>query len=157
MRPTARLSNNGFTQADIDALGNDSAATDKLYECWLLGLDFRVPDAGAELGLTGIAVGNGVVSLPVQFVRKAPLGAINGMLYFYGANDLADDFGPIDEVSVSFGVADDPFFDTVPTTGVVTQSVTAAIDTSVVSSKFFQAAIEVIRNDEPEEPSEPEE
>ena len=34
------LSNNGFTQADIDALGNDAAATDKLYECFLLNCGF---------------------------------------------------------------------------------------------------------------------
>ena len=139
-----------FTQADIDNLGNDSAATDRLYECWLLGLDFRVPDAGAELGLTGIAVSNGVVSIPVQFVRKAPLGPINGFLYFYAAEKLPD-FGssPIEDVSVSFGEHEDPSFPTAPTTGVVTQTVTAAI--VHFRERFFKAAIEVERHYEPEE------
>ena len=146
----AWLSENGFTQADIDNLGNDSAATDRLYECFLLGLDFRVPDAGAELGLTGIAVSNGVVSIPVQFVRKAPLGRINGFLYFYAAEKLPD-FGrdPIEDVSVSFGENDDEFFDTAPTAGVVTQTVTAAI--VHFRERFFKAAIEVERHYEPDE------
>ena len=139
------LSDNGFTQDDIDDLGNDAAATDRLYECWLLGCDFRVPDAGGALSITGIAVSNGVVSLPVQFVRKAPLGAINGMLYFYGANDLAAGFSrsPIAEEAVSFGENDDPSFgitpNTVPASGVVTQTVTAAIDSAVVTNTFFKA------------------
>ena len=141
------LSDNGFTQDDIDDLGNDAAATDRLYECWLLGCDFRVQGAGGALSITGIAVSNGVVSLPVQFVRKAPLGRINGFLYFHGAETLPN-FGPIDEVSVSFGENDDEFFNAVPAAGVVTQTVTAAI--VHFRERFFKAAIEVERNNEPE-------
>ena len=148
------LSENGFTQDDIDALGNAADATDRLYECWLLNLNFKVQDAGATLRLTGIAVSNGVVSITVQFARKAPLGRINGMLYFYGATDLAAGFGrsPIDDVSVSFGPDDDPSFSIAPTTALVTQSVTATFSTAVVTETFFKAAIEVVRPNEPEDP-----
>ena len=42
------LSEKGFTQDDIDALGEDAAATAKLYECYLCNCDFRVQDAGAS-------------------------------------------------------------------------------------------------------------
>ncbi len=137
------------------------SSSDRLYECWLPGLDFRVPDAGAELGITGIAIGDGAVSLPIQFVRKAPLGRINGMLHFYGARDPAAGFlrSPIDDVSVSFGENEDPSFDidpnTVPATGVVTQTATAAINTAVVTTPFFKAVIEVERPDPEEEPPPP--
>ena len=37
------LKNNDFTQDDINNLGNDAAATDKLYECFLLNCDIRQP------------------------------------------------------------------------------------------------------------------
>jgi hypothetical protein len=146
------LSNNGFTQADIDALGDDSAATDKLYECFLLNCDFTVQGAGATLSITGIAVTNGVVSITVQLERKAPLGAIIGWLNIYGTDDLAAGFGryPIEDVSIDFGT-DDQFFDIAPTSGTVTQSVTANFSVNVVSSKFFKAEIGVLISYEPEE------
>ena len=34
------LARNGFTQGDINDLGHDTAATDKLYECFLLNCGF---------------------------------------------------------------------------------------------------------------------
>ncbi len=102
-------------------------------------------------------------SITVQLERTAPLGGINGVLNFYGANDLAAGFGrsPIAKESISFGSDDDPSFDidpnTVPASGSVTQSVTATFDVSVVPSKFFKAAIEVdapngLREEPVEEP-----
>ena len=152
------LSTNGITQADIDALGDDYAAMEKMYACYMLNCDFRVQDAGATINLTDITVSNGVVSVTVQLTRKAPLGAIKGYLYFYGARDLADGFdsSPIQDASVSFG-ADDPTFATAPTTGSVTQTATATF--SFISYKFFKAAIHAYlpnNGDEPwEEPGEP--
>ena len=59
------LSEKGFTQDDIDALGKDAAATAKLYECYLGNCDFRTQDAGASLGFSAISVSNGVVSVTV--------------------------------------------------------------------------------------------
>ena len=158
------LSTNGITQDDINALGDDYAAMEKMYECYILNCDFREPGAGAtKLGFTDIAVSNGVVSVTVQLTRKAPLGAIHGCLYFYGARDLAVGFdsSPIQDASVSFG-ADDPTFATAPTTGSVTQTATATF--SFISYKFFKAAIHAYLPDngdepweEPWEPWEPEE
>ena len=134
------LSEKGFTQDNINALGKDAAATAKLYECYLGNCDFRTQDAGASLDLTAISVSNDVVSITVQLTRKAPLGAINGVLNFYGADALADGFGssPIAKGSVSFG-ADDAKFATTPTTGSVTQTATATF--SYISYKFFKASI----------------
>ena len=94
----------------------------------------------------------------MQLTRKAPLAAIKGHLYFYGAHDLADGFdsSPIQDASVSFG-ADDPTFATAPTTGSVTQTATATF--SYISYKFFKAAIHAYlpgTDEEPwEEPEEP--
>ena len=146
------LSDNGFTQTDINNLGNDGTATDKLYECYRLNCDIRVRGAGGALTLAGIAVTNGVVSIRVQLERTAPLGIINGVLDLYGANDLAAGFGrsPIAKESISFGTGD-PTFATNRTTGLVTQSVTATFSVSDVSSKFFKAVIEVSDPNEPEE------
>ena len=72
-------------------------------ECFLINCDFTEQGAGATLSITGIAVTNGVVSITVQLERKAPLGAINGVLNFYGANDLAAGFSrsPIAKESIS--------------------------------------------------------
>ena len=96
----------------------------------------------ASLGLTAISVSNDVVSIMVQLVRKAPFGTINGVLNFYGADDLADGFGscPIAKGSVDFG-EDDAKFDIGPTAGSVTQTVTVNIGNA--TEKFFKAAIEV--------------
>ena len=82
----------------------------------------------------------------MQFVRKAPLGGINGVLNLYGANDLAAGFGrsPIDKVSIDFGTGD-PTFATAPTAGTVTQSVTATFSVNAVAETFFKAVIEVSR------------
>ena len=145
------LAENGFRQSDINRLGNDNAATEKLYECYLINCDFKVQGAGGALSITGIAVSNGVVSVGVQFVRTAPLGFINGVLNFYGTEDLAAGFGyyPIAGESIDFG-EDDPSFDTAPTAGTVTQSVTATFDVNVVSDKFFKAEIGVENHYEPE-------
>jgi hypothetical protein len=156
------LSGNGFTQADIYALGRDSAGTEKLYEYYMLNCDFRVQDAGATISLTDITVSNDVVSVTVQLTRKAPFGAIKGCLYFYAAHDLADGFdsSPIVDTSVDFG-SDDPTFATAPTAGSVTQTATATF--SFISYKFFKAAIHAYLPDnggepweEPEEPGEEE-
>ena len=94
----------------------------------------------------------------MQFARKAPLGAIHGVLNLYGANDLAARFGrsPIAEESISFGPDDDPSFSIAPTTELVIQTVTATFDTSFVTEKFFKAAIEFPRPEEPWEDQEEE-
>ncbi|MBQ2632736.1 MAG: hypothetical protein IJG13_23930 [Kiritimatiellae bacterium] len=136
------LSEKGFTQDDINALGKDAAATAKLYECYLGNCDFRTQDAGASLGISAISVSNDVISITVQLLRKAPLGIINGVLNFYGADDLADGFSssPIAKGSVDFG-EDDAKFDIDSTAGSVTQTATANI--SNATEKFFKAAIEV--------------
>ena len=149
---------NRFSQGDIYALGHDGAATDRLYECFLVNCNFRVQDAGGALSLTGIAVTNGVVAVSVQLVRTAPLGAINGGLNLYGTSDLALGFdgGQIEKESISFVAEDDPCFDTEKTTGSVTQSVTATFDVSHVTDKFFKAVIMDDSLDEPDPfPEEP--
>ena len=144
------------TQADIDALGNDTAATDKLYECFLLNCSITAANPGGALSITGFAVSNDVVSVTVQLVRQSPLGYINGALYLYGANDLSVGFGgrPISNEIVDFRDGDS-IFDTLPASGLVTQTVTATFDASLVSEKFFKAKIEFPRSDEPDEPWEP--
>ena len=65
----------------------------------------------------------------------------NGVLNFYGADDLADGFGscPIAKGAIDFG-SDDPTFATAPTADSVTQTATANINTA--TEKFFKAAIE---------------
>ena len=151
------LSNNGFTQADIDALGHDSAATDRLYECWLLNLNFKVQDAGATLCFTDITVSNRV-SMTVQLVRKAPLaGWINGTLLIYGANDLAAGFGssPIPDESVEYFTGDPTFNLVTASNDTVTQTAVATLNSSV-TDKFFKAEIGIFIPYEPEEPWEPE-
>ena len=50
------LSANNFTQSDINALGSDSAATDKLYECWLLNCSITAANPGGALSITIRAV-----------------------------------------------------------------------------------------------------
>ena len=151
------LSNNGFTQADIDALGHDSAATDRLYECWLLNLNFKVQDAGATLCFTDITVSNRV-SMTVQLVRKAPLaGWINGTLLIYGANDLAAGFSsnPIPDESVEYFTGDPSFNLVTGSNDTITQTAVATMNSSV-TAKFFKAEIGIFIPYEPEEPWEPE-
>ena len=153
------LSNNGFTQAQIDALGNNAAATDRLYECYLFNLDFTEPDADAAISFTDITVSNRV-SMTVQLVRKAPLqGRINGALYLYGANDLAAGFGdrPIPDESVEYFTGDPTFNLVTSTDDTVTQTAVATLNDSV-TAKFFRATIEVpwVDNGEEFEPEEPE-
>ncbi len=138
------LSGNGFTQAQIDALGNNAAATDRLYECYLFNLDFTVSDADAAISFTDIAVSNRV-SMTVQLVRKAPLaGRINGALYLYGADNLAAGFSrsPIPDESVEYFTGDPSFNLDTATDDTVTQTAVATLNSSV-TAKFFKATIEV--------------
>ena len=135
------LSEKGFTQSDINDLGGDAAATDKLYECYLLNCDLTAENPGGALSLAAIAVGNGAVSVTVQLMRHSPLGAINGELHLYGTDDLADDFVLVAETCLDFG-DDDSTFVTEKVLGPLTQSVTATIDTSYITEKFFKAVIE---------------
>lgn len=81
-------------QTDICALGNDAAATDDLYEDYLLNCDIRVWNAGGALGITAFSVESGVVSVTVQLVRNSPMGAIQGHLYLYGAISTARMISP---------------------------------------------------------------
>ena len=137
------LSANDFTQNDIDALGNDSAGTDKLYECWLLNCDLTAENPGGALSITGFSVSNDQISVTIQLVRQSPLGHINGSLCLYGADDLAAGFGdsPIADESIGFGTGD-PRFHIAPTTDLVTQTVTATFSVNAVAETFFKAVIE---------------
>ena len=141
------LSANNFTQGDINALGEDAAATDKLYECWLLNCSITAENPGGALSITGFAVSNDQISVTVQLVRQSPLGYIKGVLYLYGADDLAEGFcrSPIAKEIINFCYGDSTFnidSGTVPASGSVTQTVTATFGTSLVSEKFIKAAIE---------------
>ncbi len=143
------LADSGFTQANINALGNDAAATEKLHECYLLNCDITAQDPGGRLSITDITVSNNV-SLTVQLVRKAPLGhgVIQGKLCFYGATDLAAGFvgSPIPDANVEFW--DNPAF-RINEPGVpgasVTQTVPAVL--SNIPYKFFKAAIVPVRDE----------
>ncbi len=150
------LAGNGFTQADINALGNDAAATDKLYECFLLNCSIKAQNPGGALSSTAIAVTNGVVSITVQLVRQKPLGFINGVLHIYGTDDLAVGFGksPISEEIVNF-VDGDSIFDTKQAEWPVTQSVTATFSLTDVTAKFFKAVIEFPIPGDPDPGEEP--
>ena len=148
------LSANNFTQSDINALGSAAAATDKLYECWLLNCSITAENPGGALSITGFAVSNDQVFVTVQLVRQSPLGYINGALYLYGANNLSVGFGdrPISNEIVNFRDGDSTFAidpTTAPASGTVTQTVTAIFDASLVSEKFFKATIELAHSEEP--------
>ena len=149
------LADSGFTQADINALGNDAAATEKLHECYLLNCDFRMQDAGGSLSITDITVSNEVY-LTVQLVRKAPQGngVITGKLCFYGANNLAAGFvrNPIPDANVGF--LDNPTFRIYEPSDSVTQTVPALIRN--VTYTFFKAAIEPVRAEPEPEPEQEE-
>ena len=144
------LSDNGFSQDDINALGNDAAATDKLYECWLLNCSITAENPGGTIHTTGIAVTNGVVSITVQLVRQSPLGFISGVVHIYGTDDLTDDFILISDEIVGFSEGDSTF-DTIETDGAVTQSVTATFSPADVTATFFKAKIEFPIPGDPEE------
>ena len=148
------LADSGFTQADINALGNDAAATEKLHECYLLNCDFRMQDAGGSLSITDITVSTNLY-ITVQLVRKAPQGngVITGKLCFYGANDLAAGFvrTPIPDENVGF--LDNPTFRIYEPSDSVSQTVPAVLRN--VTYKFFKAAI-VPLPPEPEPDPEPE-
>jgi len=148
------LAGNGFTQADIKALGNDAAATDKLYECYLLNCSIKAQNPGGALSSTAIAVTNGVVSITVQLVRQKPLGFINGVLHIYGTDDLAVGFSLISDEIVYFSDGDS-IFDTEQAEGPVTQSVTATFSQADVSAKFFKAVIEFPIPGDPDPGEEP--
>lgn len=132
------LTDNGITQADIDALGNNAAAVDKFYKAYIANYDFRVQGADASITFTDITTVGDDISVTVQLVRKAPLGTLHGKLYIYGANDLTDSFSRLVDTSVSFGETDETF-NTQATQGTVTQTATATL--SWISYKFFQAQI----------------
>ena len=140
------LSANNFKQSDINALGSDSDATDKLYECYILNCSITAANPGGALSITGIAVSNGIVSVTVQLVRQSPQGYISGVLNLYGASDLA----AIDETRLDFG-NDDTTFDT-KADGLITQTVTATFDSSFITANFFKAKIEFPIPEEPWEP-----
>ena len=134
------------------ALGSDSAATDKLYECYLLYCSITAANPGGALSITDFAVSTNEVSVTVQLVRQSPLGYIIGELHLYGADDLATDFGLIDGARLDFGDGDSTFAvdsATVQASGSVTQTVIVTFDTSLVSAKFIRAAID--KAEEPEE------
>ena len=137
------LADNGFTQDDIDALGSDAAATDKLYECWLLNCSITAENPGGTIHTTGIAVTNGVVSILVRLDRNAPLGHINGVVRLYGAETLAGGFSGslISEEIVGFSEGDSTFA-IAKTDDSVSQFVTATFSPTDVTARFFQSAIE---------------
>ena len=115
--------------------------------------DLTAENPGGALSITGFAVSNGQISVTVQLVRQSPMGFINGVLYLYGAGDLAVGFGrsPIANEIIDFGEGDSTFNvdpTTVPASGSVTQTVTATFDTSLVSAKFIRAAIEFARSED---------
>ena len=106
--------------------------------------DKKTNAKGAWPHLTpGFSVSNDQISVAVQLVRRSPLGFINGVLYIYGADDLAAGFGrsPISVEIVNF-VDGDALFDTEKVDGQLVQSVTATIDASYITEKFFKAVIE---------------
>lgn len=146
------LARNGFTQGDINDLGHDTAATDKLYECWLLNCSIKAANPGGALSSTAIEVTNGVISITVRLDRNAPLGYIEGVLHIYGTDDLDDDFSLISEEIVGFGEGDSTFY-TAPADGAVTQSVTATFSPADVTAKFFRAVIEFPSSWDSEDPS----
>ena len=148
------LSDNDFSQDDINALGDDAEATDKLYECWLLNCSITAQNPGGTIHTTGIAVTNGVVSITVQLVRQSPLGFISGVLHIYGTDDLADDFSLISEEIVGISEGDSTFA-TAETDGAVTQSVTATFSPTDVTATFFKSKIEFQNAGDPDEPEEP--
>ena len=135
-----------FSQADINALGNNAAATDKLYECWLYNCDFRVAGAGGSVSVINTTFnGANVETVTVQLTRKAPLGAIIGTLYFFAD----DNSNPIQDVSVQFfGSNNDPLFETAPTTGEVIQTATATLQ-YVTATTITARIIPFIPPDEP--------
>jgi len=138
------LKGNGFTQADINALGRDEDATDKLYECWLYNCDFTVAGAGcvSVSVISTTSSGTYIETATVQLTRKAPLGAINGYLYLYANPSTNDEL--IQEEAVQFlGDNNNPDFPIAPTTGTVTQTATATIDTNVALATTIRATIEV--------------
>ncbi len=106
---------------------------------------------GGALSITGFAVSTNHVSMTVQLVRHFPLGAINGELHLYGADDLSVGFGdsPIAGKSIDFGDGDSTF-DTDKVLGTLTQSVTTTFAPSLVMEKFFKAAIEFQCSEEQE-------
>ena len=140
----------GFTQADINALGNNAAAKDKLYECYLYNCDFTVAGAGAsDVIVTDITRdGDYVKTITVQLTRTAPLGAINGNLYFF-----ADENRIMDESVEFFGDNNNPDFPIAPTTGTVTQTATATIN-NYLKATTITAEILPFIPDNPEEPME---
>ena len=148
------LSDNDFSQDDINALGDDAEATDKLYECWLLNCSITAQNPGGTIHTTGIAVTNGVVSIAVQLVRQSPLGFISGVFHLYGTDDLADDFSLISEEIVGISEGDSTFA-TAETEGAVTQSVTATFPTTDVTATFFKSKIEFQSAGDPDEPEDP--
>ena len=150
------LSDNGFSQEDIDALGDDAEATDKLYECWLLNCSITAENPGGTIHTTGIAVTNGVVSITVRLVRQSPLGFISGVFHLYGTDDLADDFSLISEEIVGISEGDSTFA-IAETEGAVTQSVTATFPMTDVTATFFKSKIEFQSAGDPDEPEDPEE
>ena len=146
------LGNNNFTQANINNLGNDEAATGKLYECYLCNCAITAENPGATVSIIKKTVNEGYVSLTVQLTRNNPLGCINGVLYIYVEGSET----PISEEHVSFEEGDQ-IFDTVPVVGSLTQTVVAKIycsDIGCTGTENFEAKIDFPQPEE--EPWEPE-
>ena len=106
---------------------------------------------GGTISATGIAVTNGVISITVRLDRNSPLGYTECVLRIYGTDYLAGDFSLISEEIVDFNEGDSSF-DTAPTEGAVTQSVTATFSPAEVTAKFFRAVIEFPGSGDPDEP-----
>lgn len=139
------LKNNRFKQEDIDALGNNAAATDQLYLCWLYNCNFKVDGAGGSVEVINTTFDNvnvtTVKTVTVQLTRKAPLGAIIGTLYLFADENAL----PIPDESVEF---DDPHFAIAPTTDEVIQTSTATVRD--VTATTISAQIIPFIPDEPE-------
>jgi hypothetical protein len=149
------LRDNGFDQDDIDGLGQNAAGTEKLYKAYILNYDFTKQGADGTLSISAITVDSDI-AITVQLVRTAPLGAINGVLYLYGSNNLTAGFSrsPIDDTFIDF--TGDETFATQASDGSVTQSVTATFSASDVTAKFFKAVIQPPIVDNGGESGEPE-
>lgn len=135
------LRKNGFTQNDIDALGNDKAAIEKFNVCFQLNCDFTVEGAGGSVEVTNTAFNGNYATVTVELTRTAPLGFINYYLYLYADDELIPD-----EV---YDTSGDLYFPIAPTTDTVTQTVTITFYNNYPQAKSFKAVITCRQENEP--------